>query len=101
MYHLINKQINTNAGKLIDTRELEFITNPDTFYENFKYVYINKNTNKLLYGHYVYNKKTKKITKEYFSIDEKNQLVIRTTDFIEQEHPYEIYAYKISTVINK
>lgn len=104
LYHLINEQINTYPEKLISVEEFEFITNPDTWYENFKYVYknINEPTNKntLLYGHFVYNKKTKKISKKYFMI-EQNKLITTTTDLLEQEHPYEIYAYKISEKISK
>ena len=99
LYHLINKQINTYPNKLIDTQEFEFITNPDTWYENFKYVYKDIGDDTLLYGHFVYNKKTKKISKKYFRIGEQNNIITTTTDLLEQEHPYEIYAYKISEKI--
>jgi len=94
LYHLIDEYVIKNPYKLIDTKQYEFVSNPDTWYENFKYIYNQKN--KLLYGHYICEKKTKKIHKEYFVIDEQNNLMIKTTEFLEQEHPYEIYAYKIS-----
>jgi hypothetical protein len=99
IFHLLNEFVVSNPSKLIDISEYQFISNPDTWYDNFKYIYKNSMKNKLLYGHYVYNKKTKKIHKEYFLVDELNKQMIRTVDLLEQEHPYEIYAYKISDEI--
>ena len=101
LYQLVQENIFINPDKLIDTTEYEFISNPDTTYDNFKYVYRDENKKMLLYGHYVYNKKTKKINKEFFLIDASKRTMIKTSDILEQEHPYETYAYKISTELMK
>jgi hypothetical protein len=97
---IIENNIANNKVNLLDTNE-EFISNPDTFYENFKYVY--KINNNLYYGHYVYNYNIKNINVRYFELDVHNQILKKTNktfkhpfEAFEQEHPYETYAYKIS-----
>lgn len=96
LYHLINEFIILYPDKLIDTKKYEFISNPDTWYQNFKYIYFQSKKNKLLYGHYIYDKQTKQIHKKYFVINKQNNLLTKTSDLLKQEHPYEIYAYKIA-----
>ena len=87
-YRLIEKSL------LEKTSNYEFISNPDTMYENFKYIY--KFKNNIYYGNFVYLINTQSIEKKYFLIDfEKNKLVI-TDIVLEQEHPYEQFAYKIA-----
>lgn len=87
---------NINYKKLLESNE-EFITNPDSFYDNFKYLY--KINNKLYYAHYVINTITKNIYIKYFHFDIKNNYLIPTNIKFDQEHPYESFAYKISEEI--
>lgn len=72
-----------------------FISNPDTFYQNFKYIYVDADKKKY-YGQYIQNNKTKKIEKKYFQFDPVSNVFIETKKNLLQEHPYEIYAYEIS-----
>ena len=94
IFQLIENNIYQNPNNLINTTNEEFISNPDTFYPNFKYVYLDNG--KLYYGHYVYNKVTKKINKNFFQIDIDGGKIFSINKEFDQEHPYETYAYKIS-----
>lgn len=87
---------NIKYNKILEYYE-EFITNPDSFYNGFKYLY--KINNELYYGHYVINKNTSNIYIKYFQIDTKNNQLVPTNIKFEQEHPYETFAYKISEEI--
>lgn len=91
--NLINLNLFTNKNLL--EKDYVFIFNPDTTYHNFKYVWISDD-DCCYYGHYVFNKKNKKINKKYFKLDMEKKLLILTDFNLEEEHPYEIYAYKIS-----
>lgn len=92
-FSLININLSSNNNLL--EKEYIFILNPDTTYNNFKYIWIS-NDNKIYYGHYIYNKKTKKIKKKYFQLDVEKKQIIPTDIELQEEHPYETYAYKIS-----
>lgn len=75
--------------------KFNFISNPDTFYKDFKYIY--KDTdNKYYYGQYIFDEYTKQIKIKYLEIDINKKIFISTNKVLEEEHPYEIYAYKIS-----
>lgn len=94
---IIFKLIEYNLLNGIGLNDKEkYISNPDTFYKNFKYIYFDKTNNKYYYGNYVLDKKTNKIKKKYFQIDIENNTFIKTNKELEEEHPYEIYAYKIA-----
>ena len=93
---IIETNIKNNKINLANTNE-EFISNPDSFYENFKYIY--KIDDFLYYGHYVYNYDIKKINIKYFELDINNKILKKTNKTLEQEHPYETYAYTISEEI--
>jgi hypothetical protein len=93
---IINNAITNNKLNLLNSNE-EFISNPDSHYENFKYVY--KIIDIFYYGHYVYNSNTKKIKIKYFELDIPNKKLKKTSKSLEQEHPYEIFAYAISEEI--
>ena len=88
--------VKNNKINLANTNE-EFISNPDSFYENFKYIY--KIDDFLYYGHYVYNYDIKKINIKYFELDINNKILKKTNKTFDQEHPYETYAYTISEEI--
>lgn len=92
----ITNTITNDKTNLLDSNE-EFISNPDSYYENFKYVY--KNESNFYYGHYVYNSNTKKINVKYFELDIPYKKLKKTSKSFEQEHPYETYAYAISEEI--
>ena len=89
IFNLIEQFININQN----INNYYFISNPDTFYRNFKYIY--KDDNKYYYGQYMINNKTKHIIKKYFQIDI-NKKIFESSIILEEEHPYEIYAYEIS-----
>lgn len=75
--------------------KFNFISNPDTFYKDFKYIY--KDTDKkYYYGQYIFDEYTKQIKIKYLEIDINKKIFIPTNKVLEEEHPYEIYAYKIS-----
>jgi hypothetical protein len=93
---VINKAITNDKSNLLDSNE-EFISNPDSYYENFKYMY--KTRDNFYYGHYVYNYDTKKINIKYFVLDIPKKKLKKTSLIFEQEHPYETYAYAISKEI--
>jgi len=92
-FNLIESNINFNYNLL--EKEQDFIFNPDTTYNNFKYIW-NGNDGKKYYGHYIHNNKNKKISKKYFQIDMEKSILIPTIIDLDEEHPYEIYAYKIA-----
>ena len=98
IFDIIENNIKFNKNNLILDRE-EFITNPDTFYDNFKYIYILGE--KIYYGHYVFDSQTNKIKINFFIVNINKKLLEKILDSscktLEQEHPYEIYAYKISS----
>lgn len=96
MFHLINQLIN---DKNFNNNEYCFISNPDTFYSNFKYIYLDKN--KYYYGQYMINKKTQHIEKKYFQFNTENKIFEPIIKELEEEHPYEVYAYKIADELNK
>jgi hypothetical protein len=99
---LLNKMINEsveNENNLLNKINSTFISNPDTWYENFKYIY--KISDNYYYGQYVYNKKNKKISKKYYLIDKNNKKLIECNDILDEEHPYETYAYEISKKLIK
>ena len=76
-----------------------FVTNPDTFYNHFKYIFIESNL--IYYGHFVHNT-THKINIEYFQIDIENNNFQKITNNskipkgLTQDHIYEICAYAIA-----
>lgn len=91
-FNIIDSNLSTNQ-KLLDEKFI-FVFNPDTTYNDFKYIWVNDE--KKYYGHFVCNKQTKKIIKKYFELNiEKRELVPVKID-LKEEHPYEIYAYEIS-----
>jgi hypothetical protein len=94
--NILDYNIKNNKISLIDTNE-EFINNPDTFYNNFKYIY--HIDNNFYYGNYVYNSHNKNAYIKYFEIDILNNRLKKTNIRLEHEHPYEIYAYIISQKI--
>lgn len=107
MFFLIDKLINNNGvgdgngdgdGDGTGNMNYCFISNPDTFYSNFKYVYFDENT--YYYGQYMFNKKSLSIEKKYFQFNKKKKLFEHTIKELEEEHPYEIYAYKIADELN-
>ena len=95
--NIINNGTDTNIN-ITDENE-EFITNPDTDYDNFKYVY--KINNDYYYGNYVYNKIKKNIYIKYFKLDKDKKKLIKTDEKFKEDHPYEQYAYKISEIITQ
>lgn len=92
-FQIINSNIFNNY--ILLNTEYNFILNPDTSYNNFKYIWID-NDNLKYYGQYICNIKTKKIEKKFFQIDLGNQKLIPTNINLDEEHPYEIYAYEIA-----
>lgn len=95
-FNIVENNIKNNKNNLINVGE-EFILNPDSLYDDFKYLY--QIDNNLYYGHYVYDFNTKKIFIKYFLIDIEKNTLIKTNKKFEQEHPYETYAYMISEKI--
>jgi len=91
MFNLINQLTN---NKNFNNDDFCLISNPDTFYSNFKYIYLDEN--KYYYGQYVFNKKTQHIEKKYFQFDVSKKIFELITKELEEEHPYEVYAYKIA-----
>lgn len=91
MFNLINQLIN---DKNFNNGDFCSISNPDTFYSDFKYIYLDEN--KYYYGQYMFNKKTQHIEKKYFQLDIDKKTFKQTTKKLEEEHPYEEYAYKIA-----
>ena len=104
VFDIINEEILNST--LLEYSE-QYITNPDSFYSDFKYLLkLNEN---LYYGHYVYNTLSKRLEKRFFLVDiEHNRLVdiyddeqidtmCNIQDF--EEHPYETFAYKIANDI--
>lgn len=89
-FFTINKLIISNI-------EYNYILNPDTTYSDFKYIWIENNGIKY-YSQYLYNTKTKKIEKKIFQIDlvDNKLILINTNINLDEEHPYETYAYKIA-----
>ena len=102
LFNVIENNILNNSNALI-SNQFQFISNPDTYYDNFKYIY--NYHNKMYYGHYVYNKITKLINKKYFIINydkiSNNYKILNTNKIFNEEHPYEVYAYKISEELIK
>lgn len=96
MFDLINQL--TNDEKINDG-DYCFISNPDTFYSHFKYIYLDKN--KYYYGQYMFNKKTHHIEKKFFQLDLEKKIFEPSIKEFEEEHPYEVYAYKIADELNK
>ena len=96
MFNLINQLTN---NKNFNNDDFCFISNPDTFYSNFKYIYLDKN--KYYYGQYMFNKKTQHIEKKYFQFNIEKKLFESTIKELDEEHPYEVYAYKIADELNK
>ena len=92
-FNIIN--LNTKNNLIISNIEYNFILNPDTTYNDFKYIWIENNGIKY-YGQYICNIKTKKIEKKFFQIDLIENKLIPVNINLDQEHPYETYAYKIS-----
>lgn len=92
-FNNLKTHTNTNTNLIM-------VTNPDTWYEDFTYayVYIDPNTklNYLIWGSFFYNKQNKNIEKKYFFINPKNNnLTKQNVIELEQEHPFEYYAYEI------
>lgn len=85
-----------NTINLINSDE-EFINNPDTYYDNFKYIY--KINGDFYYGHYVYNKIKKNIYIKYFKLDLDKKKLFTTNFKFQEDHPYEKYAYELSEII--
>lgn len=88
-FNLIEQFISNNLNN-----DNNFISNPDTYYSDFKYIYLDND--KYYYGQYIWNEKTQHIEKKYFELDMKDKIFKPTTKKLEEEHPYEIYAYKIA-----
>lgn len=93
-----------NSYDIDKLMEFMIVKNPDTIYSDFKYVYNYKN--KLYYG-ILYLNELRNIDIQWFQINEiintqfdKNNLEFsleKSDRFIQsQEHPFEIYAYKLS-----
>lgn len=101
-FKIIDKYI-ADSNKKINSNNLNFISNPDTSYEHFKYVWIEStNPTKKYFGHFMHNNLLNKIEKKYFFIDyDKSTLKLINNFELEQEHPYEIYAYKIANLLVK
>lgn len=102
LFNLIENSI--NSDDLLKEEKLnnkyKFIINPDTYYRNFKYIYLLNNIK--YYGHYVIDNYSNLIKILFFKIDLiNNKLILCSTQILEQEHPYEIFAYKISDEICK
>jgi hypothetical protein len=97
-FNLINSNIFLNKNLLED--ENIFIFNPDTLYNNFKYIWTNDGQ-KFYYGNYILNIKNKKINKKYFELDLINNKLIPSNIELEEEHPFEYYAYKLSEELYK
>lgn len=93
LYKIINNFLEDEDKSLLKN-DLIFISNPDTWYKDFKYLY--QISNNLYYGHYVYNIKTKLLKKKYYLIDIQNNIFIETNEILDEEHPYETYAYAIA-----
>lgn len=93
---IIENNIKFNNTSLINENE-EFISNPDTYYDDFKYLY--SIGNELYWGNYVYNYDLKKINIKYFQLDLTKKILKKTKKKLEQEHPYETFAYSISEEI--
>lgn len=91
MFDLINQLIN---DKNFNNGDFCFISNPDTFYSDFKYIYFDEN--KYYYGQYMFNKKTQHIEKKYFQFNVSKKIFEPIIKELEEEHPYEVYAYKIA-----
>ena len=99
IYLIIINNINNNLS-IIDLDKYEFIINPDSEYKNFKYVY--KINNDYHYAHYVFDITNKKIKILFFNIDIKNKTLKLIENLnINNEHPYEEFAYMISEEIMK
>lgn len=106
----IKISFNSSIFNMIENSILKFnknnkyeklINNPDTFYKNFKYIY-KDDKNKFFYGQYVFNDKTKNIKKKFFTIDMEKKILSDSKKELEEEHPYELYAYKIADeLVNK
>lgn len=98
LYDLIeNFTNNKNIGDKNIGNKYCWISNPDTYYPTFKYIFYSEN--KYYYGHYVWNKKKSHIEKKYFIFDIDKKKFVEITnelDELKEEHPYEIYAYKIA-----
>lgn len=92
IFHLTEQFINNYSDN-----NYCLISNPDTFYSNFKYIYFD--SNKYYYGQYVFNKKTQHIEKKFFQLNNKKFELVANE--FEQEHPYELYAYKIADELVK
>lgn len=116
LYKIINNII-SNQTLFINKKKYILISNPDTWYLNFKYIY--KTNDNLLYGQYFYDIELKTIEKKYFKINKYNNN-FKNSEYkleyklealekedsyefyeykLEEEHPYEFYAYKIASDI--
>ena len=94
-FEIIDVNTTNNLLKNINDEQYICVYNPDTTYKNFKYIWIDSDKKKY-YGQYFFNMKTNKIEKKFFQIDSKNKILIPTNINLNQEHPYEIYAYEIA-----
>lgn len=97
-FTFIENNIKNNKSLLIETNE-EFISNPDTYYNDFKYLY--RIGDNLYWANYIYNSDLKKIKIKYFELDIPNKKLKKTNKYFDQDHPYETYAYIISEEIVK
>lgn len=96
-FDIIDKNLKYNKSILKDNER--FISNPDTSYSGFKYIWYEDD--KKYFGTYICNVKTNKIKKKFFEIDLNKNIFSPTNFYIEEEHPYEIYAYKIANELVK
>ena len=95
-FKIIENNLKNNKTNLINDNE-EFISNPDTYYINFKYLY--KMNNKLYYAHYIFNSDNKNIFIRYFELDIEKKILFKTNNNFKEDHPYETFAYIISEKI--
>ncbi len=103
IFDIIESEISNPNSNLINTFNERFITNPDAFYPEFKYIQKNTNSTKtenIYYGHYVQDKISKQIKIKFFILNISDKKLEKTIDIVYgQEHPFETYAYQFADEI--
>lgn len=103
IFDIIDSEISNPNSNLINTFNERFITNPDAFYPEFKYVQKNTNSTQIeniYYGHYVQDKISKQIKMKFFILNIPEKKLEKTIDIVYgQEHPFESYAYQFADEI--
>jgi len=90
-----NSSIYDSVIKIKQNNSYEFVTNPDTWYD-FTYVY--KNIDRLYYGQFIYDKRINNIKIIFFDITDNTDIKL-VDNILDEEHPYELTAYKLSDLI--